>query len=587
MSENIKAGAVSHRRLTTQMHIDQSGLPSQAADVVQRVVRRTRLWPREREDVTRELIAHFADGLEAGASVDQLIRDFGDPEKAARLIRRAKKRNRPWWWHTQERLGQLLLVLVAVYLGLWVWLMTGKPQPSVDYIAQLNAAAMAVPSDQAAWPIYREAAIAYKLNQFDTSPLYVKEADKRLHLARPDDSQWSAMVAYLDRHAELIDMIHQGAARPGLGFIAGHDMDITQRDRLAFYGEEQATVIEQPTEDRSYAQQLAEESLIGVLLPHLGMMRKMAELMVADMRLAAVAGDGARIVKDMESIIGLARHAREIPLVVNDLVGVSILSMGLREVSDILHHRKQSLDVAQWIQIAHLLASIDPLMQVRFEGERMFMYDTLQRVYAPNGQITSEGMKYLLHLDQLIVTTNHNDASYQQLSMSMGLPLVYIVMADRGQMQTKYDHYMDLTAKRAVKPFWQQLSEPSESKLFVDQLMSSNLGFVRYWPVVVLAPALDGVSGTMANLIALRDAVQVAIALELYQRELKQYPDTLGQLVPRYLPTMPVDHSTGKELLYRMVDGQPMLYGRGLDGDDDGGLMSKKALRALASDKPG
>ena len=42
-------------------------------------------------DVARELIAHFEDGLSAGKSVDDLLRDFGDERTAAQLIAEQKR----------------------------------------------------------------------------------------------------------------------------------------------------------------------------------------------------------------------------------------------------------------------------------------------------------------------------------------------------------------------------------------------------------------------------------------------------------------------------------------------------------------
>ena len=72
--------------------LSEAALPAPIADLIQHITRRTRLWPREKLDVTRELIAHFRDGVDAGHAPDELVRDFGEPADAARLIRRAKKR---------------------------------------------------------------------------------------------------------------------------------------------------------------------------------------------------------------------------------------------------------------------------------------------------------------------------------------------------------------------------------------------------------------------------------------------------------------------------------------------------------------
>lgn len=83
--------------------VAHAGLPVEIEKVVTQVVRRSRLWRRERVDVAEELIAHFQDGLAAGRTVEALLRAFGDPLTAAKLIRRAKKRNRSWAWHMANR----------------------------------------------------------------------------------------------------------------------------------------------------------------------------------------------------------------------------------------------------------------------------------------------------------------------------------------------------------------------------------------------------------------------------------------------------------------------------------------------------
>ena len=83
--------------------ITTSGLSTEVQDVIRRVVTGTRLWRRERHALTIELIAHFGDGLDAGRSAEDLIKTFGDPKLAAKLMRRAKKRNRPLWWQIGRR----------------------------------------------------------------------------------------------------------------------------------------------------------------------------------------------------------------------------------------------------------------------------------------------------------------------------------------------------------------------------------------------------------------------------------------------------------------------------------------------------
>ena len=62
-----------------------------------------------------------------------------------------------------------------------------------------------------------------------------------------------------------------------------------------------------------------------------------------------------------------------------------------------------------------------------------------------------------------------------------------------------------------------------------------------------------------------------ALAVETYRERTGAYPDALAQLVPQYLPQIPLDYSTGQPLRYKVRDGLPLLYGLGKDGVDDSG----------------
>src|SRR6267143_2602681 len=112
--KDLVRGRVSGK-LDAKGTIEGSGLPKPAKDLVSRVVKRTRLWLAENVEVADELIAHFADGIEAGASVESLIEKFGNERNAAKLIRRAKKRNRPLAWHILRAMGWMMAVMLTIY----------------------------------------------------------------------------------------------------------------------------------------------------------------------------------------------------------------------------------------------------------------------------------------------------------------------------------------------------------------------------------------------------------------------------------------------------------------------------------------
>jgi hypothetical protein len=144
-------------RLDWRGRIESAALPVEAKTLILNVVKRTRLWKLERYGVADELIAHFVDGIESGEMADTLVKHFGDKLTAARLIRRAKIRNRPLVWHALKWARRGVAMLLVFYVGLAVYYFVGKPTVSIDYIAKLNAPILAVPESDRAWPIYRKA----------------------------------------------------------------------------------------------------------------------------------------------------------------------------------------------------------------------------------------------------------------------------------------------------------------------------------------------------------------------------------------------------------------------------------------------
>ncbi|MEE8169011.1 MAG: hypothetical protein V3T70_00550 [Phycisphaerae bacterium] len=61
------------------------------------------------------------------------------------------------------------------------------------------------------------------------------------------------------------------------------------------------------------------------------------------------------------------------------------------------------------------------------------------------------------------------------------------------------------------------------------------------------------------------------IALAQYHRRHGRYPDSLSELVPEFLPAVPIDVVDGEPLRYRLTDDSYILYSIGVNKKDDGG----------------
>ena len=81
-----------------------------------------------------------------------------------------------------------------------------------------------------------------------------------------------------------------------------------------------------------------------------------------------------------------------------------------------------------------------------------------------------------------------------------------------------------------------------------------------------------------------RRLVVTAIALKRFQLEHGQWPETLAELSPEFLPSVPIDPYDGKPLKYHSnPDGTFLLYSVGEDGVDDGGDPSPTKTTSSSS----
>lgn len=88
----------------------------------------------------------------------------------------------------------------------------------------------------------------------------------------------------------------------------------------------------------------------------------------------------------------------------------------------------------------------------------------------------------------------------------------------------------------------------------------------------MLLPAVIGLANRTAGGQTLVDQTTLACALERFYLAHQQYPDSLQDLVPRFINTLPHDVITGGPLNYRRTsNGFYRLYAVGWDAQDDGG----------------
>jgi hypothetical protein len=555
MSVSHSAGLRRGRGESASDVIARAGLPAELAAVVTRVVSACRLWQHERADVARELCAHFADGLGAGHSPQELASSFGDPASAAKLITRAKKRGRGPMWKFTRFLFIALLALLAIYGVLAARYFMGEPTITVDYVAKVNAPSLAVPEDQRAWPRYREIIL-----RLPVSPAVMRDA---LSTAEVGTESWNEAAAYVRAQAALLSEVRTAASSPRSGVILSTKPDFDARARPGAKPEPAGQPLKRPD--------VLEGSIYGIGMPSLGVFRELARILGFDARLAASEGDSVRALGNIRALQGLARHSAEpAGVLIGQLVNIAIHTLSVSVVDRILLEHPDLFSDGQLQELAALLNSwrVDPLTgrdTLNLYMERASMLDLLQRTYTDDGQ--GDGRLANLRLVAAVGSASGVDDS---LLVRLGEPIAAQVLASRADMLREYDRVLAIAAAQETLPLSQRSDPAADAPV--------GLRGARYFVTHLVVPALDKASAGAALGAARRDAAVTGLALERYKRTKGSYPATLDALVPTYLAALPRDPWTGGTMQYRAPDAgavgaeaRPRLYIVGRNGTDDQG----------------
>lgn len=530
------------------------------------ILRRIHLWSTEKVIARDELIDELLTREQQGQSIDTIKQEMGSPGQARKIIFKTMRKRRPRWWQVMRKItlgiSWVIMGVMALHLLTGIWFASvDRVNPTIDYLAKINAKAAAVPEADRAWPIYRNAILGSEIKASDIGQL----ASRYNGWEQLDPQKKSAAKSVVEQYAELIAKVRQGASLPGLGLVIPRRAAFTGADALVMENLSSAPLPDVTPTDAllwSDSQHPA----------HMFVMSSLAELVRYDMFVAADKGQMDRVLDDLRTTMGLARQTRELQVFMCQLVARSVATRGLNAISRIVETKADKFTDTQLLELRKLLADYDALTELAIKGNRYVLLDTLQRNYAPNGRIAGDGLftKIAYGPGEL-----HTNAFTTFLINVMCLPPMDLLLPSREDLKQKITQLQDDTASYRRLPLWEQLHTTSPYDKYQAKLDTNSYARIRNifsfeWQLVI-----NEHSFFSYGLLPQRDATDVAIALEQFRRAHEKYPHTLAALVPDYLSVLPVDHSTGQPLLYKLVDGKPLLYGRGLDNDDDGGVIVK------------
>jgi hypothetical protein len=565
--------------------VDEAALPAELLRLLAEVIRRARLWRSEGRDVARELCAHFADGVRAGRTPTELVEAFGPINRSAKLIARASRRKRPLWWKTW-RWGLKgaacgILMCMALYATLFVAVMAGKPVVARPFAVEANNRLALIPELQRAWPLYQS--IKKDLGGVPIDLLnYPLDSEGQINVASGDawpqkymHARWAQAAAWVDARQEPIARLRRTAMLPTLGCpmysVAGSGAPWTRSWLTADRGTDLTDLVPAGPD----------ASLFTIVLPFTYDARYFSGILVVDARRAIELRDTARFTADADALIGLVVQAGENRLLISQLVRIAVLHMAEEILKEALD--ADLLDEAMLTRLAHRLGALgEEAVRVTFDGEKEYLLDMVQRTYTDDGRgdghITYDGLKIMYSVTEYWTPDDpdaaekrkHRDRELRALS-----PLALLTSAGRKETISLVEKLYAEAQIEADTPLWQR-AEGSQDAV-IARLYETSSGITGRHPLLsVLLPALGRAGTTSQQARQERDAMLVAIAIEVYRRKHGALPARLTDLVPDLLPALPPDIFDGKSIKYTLAgDGsaaKPVLYSVGADRTDNGGL---------------
>lgn len=541
-------------------------LPETLFSVVRKVVQRTRLWPEEKLDTARELSAHFADGLEKGSTPEELIKVFGSPKTAARLIRRACLRNRSFAWRARRRIRQITVLLMAVLIPSWMVLnirfMHAAPTVTFDLVQEIDDQSRAIPKQERAWPLYRQGLVELNPDvRKNYSPIRggLNEG--------PSSKHWTEAKAFLAKHTDILTIFLEATSRPKLGFI---NRDPQNSDWLQKYGHGNGSILNAPDLTKTG---------FDIILPQIqDLGTYVLPMLTGALHLAVEQGDSDRYLQLLRARLKVLLHYRQVgPYSISQICANQITGPMVQEVGKLVIERPDFFNEEQLAMLFQILSDAQVIMLDFRQDERCFINDFLQKAYTDdgtgNGRFTPRGFQVLEGLAQhseegqslfkstFAVSKGRQTHVTQANTFHLLAAPVATMIADRKEMQAELIHLNKLLWKQRTNALTADPSVDSEYIIEYRRLLDSPSLRLKYLPALIIMPNEASPtywSQTPRHRVQ-RDAALVVIAAERYRRQHGQFPKTAKELVPVFLSEVPVDPYTNQPLRYSLKEGRPVI----------------------------
>jgi hypothetical protein len=294
------------------------------------------------------------------------------------------------------------------------------------------------------------------------------------------------------------------------------------------------------------------------LLPELAQARRLARACAARMYLAGEAGDWPKVAASLEEMLGMARAFSHQFSVIEHLVGYAMVDLAAHQVRWTILDRHPGGAAAR--SIRDVMDRNLPLGPIRIaaQGERINAEDFI-------GVIYDDPEKTPTQVIALLGGHDIDKATAGQLER------LAPKIETKEEARKSAAVYFDGLEGCAGEPF------PDALRTAAGLARDLEDGYQKKAVLSCVGPNPLKMLRSAAQVQAEIAGTRIAIAIELFRLKTGQDPDSLNELTPDCLPSVPLDPYSGKPPLYKRGDGpcsngRYQLYSVGFDGKDDGGI---------------
>jgi hypothetical protein len=418
----------------------------------------------------------------------------------------------------------LTLLLAA---GLW-WLDSAGKQAVADAQARCRAAGLPMTIDEIRPPSVPDA---------DNAALVIAKI-KPVVNALPDIGGiyiWEWLADFKDAHAVAYKLDPVATQE-----LAGALDSQPERDLLA--------LIHEAASKQGYDDRLAYEFGPDLKIENIGPLLRSVKLLRWQARLAASRGQAAEASGDVWAMTTFAEFLANEPFMISQMARSSVWSMALEELEQLAATGSLPQSWNQKISARLSGLNFNAGLARAVDGERLVEFEGLFQQIRREGRIED--------FDVLDGFTSTWRGQLRLLSYRIPgviwLDYAYSIDGMRERRDIVVSNLQNFTAwEKKLK----RLTVP------IDQRIST-----------VLLDTIDDVARNMWKSQAKVISGHVGLALERFRSAKGEYPATLTELVPEFLPEVPVDVFSGKPLIYRTEPGGAVVYSVGPNMKDDGGF---------------